>query len=265
MQPLSVFSNIINTFATIGKNTILTFAYIGQLIFFALHSIKHCFLPRFYFRQIGAQFLQVGFYSLPVVGLTAVFTGAVLALQSYTGFSRFNAEESIPSVVILSITRELGPVLTGLMVAGRVGASFAAEIGTMKVHDQIDALYTLSTNHYKFLVVPRLLVCLISMPILVLFADIIGVLGGYLVSVNVLDFVPQSYLQHSIDFVKMSDVTSGLIKSVFFGLIISILGCFNGFNSKNGAEGVGKATTNAVVSSSILILLTNYILTAALF
>jgi phospholipid/cholesterol/gamma-HCH transport system permease protein len=189
----------------------------------------------------------------------------VLALQSYTGFSRFNAENVIANVVVLSMTRELGPVLAGLMVSGRIGAAMAAEIGTMRVTEQIDALTTLSTNPQKYLIAPRLFAGVTMLPLLVLVADSIGVFGGYLVSVYRLGFNPAVYLKQTFDFMEVQDVTSGLIKAAFFGFIIALMGCYHGFNSRGGAQGVGKATTYAVVSSSILILITNYLLTSLLF
>ncbi len=206
-----------------------------------------------------------GFYSLPVVGLTAIFTGMVLALQSYTGFQRFSAESAIPNVVVVSITRELGPVLAGLMVAGRIGAAMAAEIGTMRVTEQIDALATLATNPYKYLIAPRLIAGLTMLPLLVLVADIIGVFGGYVVSVYKLGFNPSNYLTNTIDFVETQDVVSGLVKAAVFGFLVTLMGCYHGFSSRGGAQGVGAATTNAVVSASILILSFNYIITEAFF
>ena len=207
--------------------------------------------------------LEIGYYSLPVVGLTAIFTGMVLALQSYTGFARFAAESAIPNVVVLSLTRELGPVLAGLMVAGRVGAAMAAEIGTMRVTEQIDALTTLSTDPFKYLVVPRLIAGIVTLPILVLIADIIGVLGGFLVGVYKLGFNAAAYLANTLDFLQFQDVISGLVKAAVFGFMIALMGCYHGYNSKGGAQGVGTATTNAVVSASILILTSNYFLTEA--
>lgn len=232
---------------------------------FTARSVSHCFRLPLYFSQIGRQIVDIGYYSLPVVGLTALFTGMVLALQTHSGFSRFDAESAIPTVVILSITRELGPVLAGLMVAGRIGAAIAAEIGTMRVTEQIDALTTLSTNPYKYLIVPRILAGTLMLPILVLIADIIGVFGGFLVSVYRLDFNAANYLHQTWQYLEVRDVTSGLWKAAAFGFIITLMGCYNGFYSKGGAQGVGAATTNAVVSASILILITNYLLTGLLF
>jgi phospholipid/cholesterol/gamma-HCH transport system permease protein len=200
-----------------------------------------------------------------VVGLTAVFAGMVLALQSFTGFARFSAEGAVANVVVLSITRELGPVLAGLMVSGRIGASMAAEIGTMRVTEQVDALTTLSTNPFKYLVAPRFIAGITMLPILVFIADVIGILGGYLVGVYVLGFNASNYLQNTYDFMQAFDVISGLIKASVFGFIITLMGCYHGYYSKGGAQGVGQATTNAVVSASILILCFDYILTQLFF
>jgi phospholipid/cholesterol/gamma-HCH transport system permease protein len=237
----------------------------GRLSLFLKQAILQGLRPPYYFKQLLQQFLDIGYLSLPVVGLTALFTGMVLALQSYTGFSRFNAEGAIANVVVLSITRELGPVLAGLMVAGRVGAAMAAEIGTMRVTEQVDALTTLSTNPMKYLIAPRIFAGILMLPLLVIVADLIGVFGGYLVSTYRLGFNPATYIKQTTEFLEAQDVYSGLIKAGFFGFIISSMGCYHGFNSKGGAQGVGQATTKAVVSASILILVTNYMLTAILF
>src|SRR3981189_1828337 len=207
--------------------------------------------------------MEIGFYSLPVVGLTAVFSGMVLALQSYTGFARFSAESALANVVVISLTRELGPVLAGLMVAGRIGASMAAEIGTMRVTEQIDALTTLSTNPFKYLVGPRLIAGIVTLPILVLIADIIGVLGGFLVGVYKLDFNDVAYLRNTMDFMQLQELFSGLLQAAVFGFLIALMGCYHGYTSKGGADGVGMAPTNAVVSASMLILTFNYFITEA--
>ena len=254
-----------NALALIGRVVIRFLGHLGRLTLFTLTAVSHCVRPPIYPRLIGRQMIDIGYYSLPVVGLTAIFSGMVLALQSYTGFSRFNAESAIANVVVLSITRELGPVLAGLIVAGRVGASMAAEIGTMRVTEQIDALTTLSTNPYKYLIAPRLIAGLLMLPLLVLVADIIGVFGGYLVGVYKLGFNPNVYIANSVDFLEPLDVISGLVKAAVFGFIIALMGCYNGFQSRGGAQGVGNATTNAVVSASILILTFNYIITELFF
>jgi phospholipid/cholesterol/gamma-HCH transport system permease protein len=249
----------------IGYSILLILQKIGSIALFAGQSILHMFRPPFFGRNLLKQFMDIGYYSLPVVAMTALFTGMVLALQSYTGFARFNAESAIAAVVVLSITRELSPVLAGLMVSGRVGASIAAEIGTMRVTEQIDALSTLSVNPYKYLIVPRLLAGTLMLPILVLIGNIIGVYGGYLVSVHVLGFNPTSYLIQTWNILEPIDVISGLVKASVFGFLVTLMGCYHGFNSERGAQGVGSATTNAVVSSSILILIFNYILTQVFF
>ena len=251
--------------ALVGRFVLAVFSTTGRLAMFAAHAATHCILPPHYPRLILRQMIEIGYYSLPVVGLTAIFTGMVLALQSYTGFSRLSAESAIPNIVVVSMTRELGPVLAGLMVAGRVGAAIAAEIGTMRVTEQIDALTTLTTNPFKYLVAPRLIAGTTMLPILVLIADIIGVFGGYLVSVHKLGFNPARYLTNTFEFLETMDVVSGLVKAGVFGFLIAMMGCYHGYHSRGGAQGVGAATTNAVVSASILILTANYLVTEAFF
>jgi phospholipid/cholesterol/gamma-HCH transport system permease protein len=251
--------------AAIGAVFLAFLAATGRLVLFAGLALATLFTPPFYLRSILREMITIGYFSLPVVGLTAIFTGMVLALQSYTGFSRFAAEGAVATVVVLSVTRELGPVISGLMVAGRVGAAMAAEIGTMRVTDQIDALTTLSADPLRYLVLPRLLAGVITMPMLVLVADIIGVFGGYLVGIYRLNFNPQAYLIGTREHLEISDVVHGLVKAAVFGFIIALMGCYHGYHSRGGAEGVGRATTHAVVSASILILIVDYLITAAFF
>lgn len=253
-----------NFLAAIGRVTLKFMQSIGHLSLFTGVVIRHCVIPPFYFRIFLRQLMIIGYYSLPVVGMTALFTGMVLALQIYVGSSRFNAESAVATIVVIGITRELGPVLGGLMVAGRVGAAIAAEIGTMRVTEQIDALVTLSTNPHKYLVAPRIYAGIITLPILVLIGDIIAVSGGYLVSTETLGFNPGNYLKNTFEFLESTDVISGLIKASVFGFIITLMGCYHGFNSSGGAQGVGRATTNAVVSSFVLILISDYFLTVML-
>ena len=255
----------INPLQAIGHGVLALFGAVGRLGLFALEATSHCARPPLYPRLLLRQMVEIGFYSLPVVGLTGLFAGMVLALQSHTGFSRFSAESTIPTVVVLSITRELGPVLAGLMVAGRVGAAMAAEIGTMRVTEQIDALTTLSTNPIKYLIAPRLLAGFLMLPFLVLVADIIGVFGGYLVGVYKLGFNPDVYITNTFEYLETMDVVSGLVKAAVFGYLIALMGCYHGFHSQGGAQGVGKATTNAVVTGAILVLVFNYIITEAFF
>ena len=251
--------------APIGRVFLAFLEATGRFGLFTGTALSHCLRPPFFPRAILHQMVEIGYYSLPVVGLTAIFTGMVLALQSYTGFSRFNAESQIAAVVVLSVTRELAPVLAGLMVAGRIGAAMSAEIGTMRVTEQIDALSTLSTNPFKYLIAPRLIAGITMLPLLVAVADIIGVFGGYLISVYKLDFNPASYLKLTFEHLENIDVVSGLVKAAVFGFIVALMGCYHGYHSKGGAQGVGQATTNAVVSASILIFASNYVLTALFF
>jgi len=255
----------LNIFQPIGRAFLRFLETSGRLALFAILSVSHCVRPPIYPRLILRQMIEIGYYSLPVVGLTTLFSGMVLALQSYTGFARFSAESAVPNVVVLSMTRELGPVLAGLMVAGRIGAAMAAEIGTMRVTEQIDALTTLSTNPHKYLVAPRLIAGLTMLPLLVLVGDIIGVFGGYLISVYKLGFNPAIYIKNTWQYMEFIDVYSGLVKAAVFGFIVALMGCYNGYHSRGGAQGVGAATTNAVVSASILILISNYLITEMFF
>ncbi len=254
-----------NPLATVGHVLMIFMAAIGRLTLFTRDILLEGFRPPYYPRQLWRMVVEIGYYSLPVVGLTTLFTGAALALQSYSGFSNFGAESSIPVIVALAITRELGPVMAGLMVAGRIGAAFAAELGTMRVTEQIDALVTLSTNPYKYLLFPRLLAAALMLPCLVFVGDVIGIFGGYMVSVQALHFAPLPYINNTWDFLSWFDMRIGLVKAAVFGSLVALMGCYHGFHSKGGAQGVGAATTNAVVSASILILLANYLLTEAFF
>ena len=254
-----------NPFQPIGRAVLALLAEIGRIALFLKDGLSQGLSPTYYGRQILEQMWRIGYNSLPVVGLTAFFTGGALALQIYLGSSRFNAESLVASIVALGITRELGPVLAGLMVAGRVGASIAAELGTMRVTEQIDALVTLSTNPFKYLVGPRLVAAVVTLPILVAIGDTIGIMGGYIVGTRSLGFNSYAYIKNTADFLHTDDVTSGLIKAAVFGFIIAVMGCYHGFNSKGGAQGVGRATTNAVVSAAILILAANFALTNLLF
>ncbi len=254
-----------NPLATVGHVIMLFLASVGRIALFTSGIISQGFRPPFYPRQFLRMVVEIGYFSLPVIGMTTLFTGAALALQSYSGFADLGAENSIPLIVALAITRELGPVMAGLMVAGRIGAAFAAEIGTMRVTEQVDALVTLSTNPFKYLLFPRLLAATLMLPCLVFIGDIIGIFGGYMVSVKALHFSPFPYINNTWNFLTWFDVFTGLVKASVFGFIVALMGCYHGYYSKGGAQGVGTATTNAVVSASILILLSNYLLTEAFF
>lgn len=265
IKKISLFSSSIEFINKLGRVVLSFFKSTGALGIFAVETLYHCVTPPIYWKALLRQFVEIGFYSLPVVALTTLFSGMVIALQTYSGFSQFSAEGTVALVVLVSVTRELAPVMAGLMVAGRIGAAMAAEIGTMRVTEQIDALSTLSTNPIKYLIAPRVIAGVIMLPILVLLGDIIGICGGYMIGVSKLDFNATTYLISTWEYLKPMDLISGLTKAAVFGFIITLLGCYNGFYSKGGAQGVGQATTNAVVSASILILIFNYILTEVFF
>ncbi len=256
---------VLGSLESIGASVFAFLASFGRLVIFAAQGVWHIFTPPYYFREFFRALINIGFLSLPVVGLTAIFTGAALALQIYSGGTRFNAASVVPFIVALGMVRELGPVLGGLMVAGRVSSSIAAEIGTMRVTEQIDALTTLSTNPIKYLVAPRLLAATLAMPILVGIGDILGIFGGYMVGTNRLGFESSTYITNSFDFLQYWDVASGLVKAAVFGFLLALMGCYHGYHSGRGAEGVGRATTYAVVTASVLILAFNYMLTEAFF
>lgn len=253
-----------NPLAAIGRPVRLVLQEVGRASRFGAHAAFVSVTPRLYAGQFLAQLFRLGFLSLPVIGLTAVFIGAALALNIYTGGSRVNAESFVPNIVVLGITRELGPVLAGLMLAGRVSAAIAAEIGAMKVSEQIDALRTLSADPMRFLVAPRVLAMTLAMPVLVLVADVIGVMGGWLVATASLGFEPNAYLRNTMNFLEFEDVALGLIKAAVFGFIIAVLGAYQGFHARGGALGVGRAATHAVVGATVLILTSNYLITAML-
>ena len=249
-----------NPLQWVGAAVLGFLAEIGRLSLFAGRVKLAAFTPRWFGGQIWRQIVRIGFYSLPVVGLSAVFIGAALALNIYEGGSRYGAEQFVPNIVVLGITRELGAVITGLMLAGRVSAGISAEIGAMRVTEQIDALETLSASRFRYLYAPRFLAALLTVPALVLVADIIGVMGGWLVSVYGLGFDSTTYLRNTLDFVEPADVAVGLIKAVVFGGVIAIMGCYQGDKSEAGATGVGRAATLSMVGAAVLVLAANYIL-----
>ncbi len=252
-----------NIVGIIGKVTIKATAEAGSLALFFITIWQQMFKFPIYFRLIIKQCEQIGFNSLPIVLLTAFFTGGVLALQTYSGFDNAEvASSQLGSVVALSILRELGPVLSSLMVAGRVGAAIAAELGTMKVTEQVDALITLATNPIKYLIVPRVIACMLMMPLLVIVANIIGIGGGYVVATDILGLNPHTYMDTSFAAIEFNDIALGIIKAVVFGFIIGFMGCYHGYKTSGGAEGVGRATTVAVVYASVSILISDYFITA---
>jgi phospholipid/cholesterol/gamma-HCH transport system permease protein len=256
---------ILAMFSAIGGLVIAGFSVLGRRARFALRTIRRAVTPPYYPVRLVEQMLLIGWFSLPVVALTAAFTGAALAQQIYTGGSRFNAQSTVPAVVVIAMVRELGPVLTGLMVAGRVSSAMAAELGTMRVTEQIDAMVTLRTDPYRYLIAPRLFASIIVLPILVCIANIIGIFGGYLLSIQKLGFNPANYLEMTSSILERDDIVMSLVKAAVFGFFIALTGCYAGLRTAGGAAGVGRATTNAVVAAFILILLSNLIITVAAF
>ncbi len=249
----------------LGRSVLVFLAAVGRVALFAADAITHILRPPWYPRELLLSLMNIGWLSLPVVGLTAIFTGGALALQIYAGGARFNAEAVVPQIVAIGMVRELGPVLVGLMIAARVTSSIAAEIATMKVTEQIDALVTLSTHPMKYLVVPRVVAALITVPLLVALGDVIGIAGGYTVAVQNLGFNAAAYLQNTVDFLEMRDIVSSLVKGAVFGLIAAMMGCFYGMNSGRGAQGVGRATKTSVEAAAVLILAANFLLTGVFF
>ncbi|WP_439547485.1 MlaE family ABC transporter permease [Sandarakinorhabdus sp.] len=256
---------MISVFAAIGTPVLAGLAMIGRLTRFAATALAAVLRPPWYPGQLAQQMLIIGWLSLPVVGLTAIFTGSALAQQIFIGGSRFNAAATVPAVTVIGVVRELGPVLGGLMVAGRVASAMAAELGTMRVTEQIDALVTLRTDPFRWLVAPRLLAAVLVMPVLVLVSNALGVMGGWLLATQRLGFNSAQYLATTARYLQVDDVVSSLVKAAVFGFFIALMGCYHGYHSGGGAAGVGRATTNAVVSSFILILLSNLIITVIVF
>lgn len=245
----------------IGNFTLNICTLAGRFTLFLLKSIQSLFTSKLKLHKVFVQMQRIGVDSLPIVILTGLFTGMVFALQSYIGFQRVGGEQFIGAVVALGLVRELGPVLTGLMVTGRACSAIAAEIGTMRITEQLDALRTLRISVFQYLVVPRILAGLIILPFLTLFATVCGIIGGYVICVHVLGLNGDEYINNIKAYVEMSDIIGGLIKSSVFGLILSWVGCYKGYHTRGGAHGVGISTTESVVMSSMLILITNYFLT----
>lgn len=251
-----------NPVRAIGAGVLALLHAVGSVTFFAGQALTAAVRPPWFGGQLVSQLFRIGFLSLPVVGLTALFTGAALALNIYTGGARFNAESFVPNIVALGIVRELGPVIAALMLAGRVSSGIAAEIGAMRATEQIDALHTLSTDPMRYLIAPRIVAGVIVLPVLVFVADIIGVFGGFLVSTGTLDFDPTVYVRNTVDILEGWDVVSGLIKATVFGFLLTLMGCYHGYYAQGGAQGVGRAATNAVVSAAVLIFAANFLLTS---
>ena len=263
--PSRIAIELLGLFAGLGRLVLIALAAVGQVTKFASTTIWRALTPPYYPGKLMEQVGQLGWLSLPVVGLTAIFTGAALAQQTFTAGSRFNAQSTVPAIVVIGIVRELGPVLVGLMVAGRVSSAMAAELGTMRVTEQLDAMATLRTDPFRYLISPRLFAAVIALPLVVLVANSIGIFGGYLISVYKLGFNAAGYLSVTRHFLQAGDFAMALVKAGVFGFFIALMGCYHGFQTEGGAAGVGKSTTNAVVSAFILILLSNLLITVMAF
>ena len=257
--------SLIESIIALGRLVFGAFSALGRVVIFIITTLSHIFRPPFYPREFASAVMNVGYLSLPVVGITSIFTGAALALQIYSGGSRFNAPEVVPQIVAIGMVRELGPVLVGLMIAARVTSSITAELATMKVTEQIDALITLSTVPLKYLVLPRVLSGFLVGPILVGVADSVGILGGFLVATQTLGFNSATYILDTINFLNSADIISSLAKGAAFGFIATLMGCYYGLNSGRGAQGVGAATKSSVQAAAVLILAANFLLTAVFF
>ena len=254
-----------NLLIVIGKQAISFLYFVGGLSTLAFQSFYWTFRPPFKRDPVFEQAKKTGYDSLPLVSLIGLFIGVILALQTAVLMQRLGSEMYIASIVALSLVRELGPVITALVVAGRVGAAITAEIGSMQVTEQIDALETLATNPIKYLVVPRLLALSLMLPLLTLYADIIGIIGGWFICVFKLGITSSLYLNITFDALLFKDVFSGLFKTVIFGMIIAFVSCYEGFNVEGGAEGVGMATTRAVVNMFIFIITEDCFFTALFY
>lgn len=255
----------IRCLAAIGRLFIAFLAGIGRIARFGITILLRGALPPYYPGRFFHEFFEIGWNSLPVVALTAVFTGSALAQQVYAAASRFSAQSTVPAAVVIGMVRELGPVLVGLMVVGRVTSAIAAELGAMRVTEQIDAMETLHTDPYRYLLAPRLYAATLALPFLVMLANVIGIFGGYLLSISKLGFNPENYLKVTREFLKAEDVHMALVKSAIFGFLVALLGCYNGFFATGGAAGVGRSTTRAVVSAFIMILFSNLMITMFFF
>jgi phospholipid/cholesterol/gamma-HCH transport system permease protein len=249
----------------LGEPILRTCQEFGRFFILLGRTAVWALRPPYDLREIVKQMVRVGVESIPVVFLTGLFTGMVIALQTFKGFARFHAENYVGSVISVSVLRELAPVLAALMVTGRVGSAMAAELGTMRVTEQIDALIAFATQPVQYLFVPRVVASVVMLPLLVVMADAVGIGGGYLVAVGIMHGNPVAYIRNSFEFLQLNDFTSGIIKAAVFGLIFSLIGCQKGYDTKGGAEGVGISTTQAVVAGSLSILLADFFLTKILY
>ena len=256
---------ITRLFFVIGRMALAFLSELGGILLMFFQSMAWTFIPPFRLRNLIKQMEFIGVKSLFIVVLTGVFSGMVLALQSYHGFRKFGGESLMGGIVALSLAREMGPVMTALMVNARAGSAIAAELGTMRVTEQIDALQMMAINPVQYLFVPRIWAGILMLPLLTALNIFVGIIGGYFVGVVLLKINPGVFLDKMINMMELADLVQGIVKSIFFGLILTLVGCYKGYNTSGGAEGVGRATTEAVVISSVCILIGTYVLTSLLF
>ncbi len=256
---------VLSFFGFIGKIALKSCRAFGRYTLFIVQSCQTICFTKLKVSKLFAQMERIGIQSFPIGVLTGTFAGGIIALQTYASFKQFGSEHMIGPVVALTMTRELGPVLTGLMVAGRCSSGIAAEIGTMRITEEIDALTTLCIDNFQYLIVPRILAATIMLPFLTIFSMSFGIMGGYAVCVYVYGLNPIDYVDGITELLKASDIISGLIKAAFFGFVLSSVGAFKGYYTWGGAKGVGIATTESVVAASIAILASNYFLSTLLF
>ncbi len=256
---------VVNFIDSVGIYILNKLNSIGEFGFFIIRFLSVFLRKPINKRQLIQQMYIIGIKSFDIIALTGAFAGLALAVQSYIGFTRVQAEQFTGLVATLGIVRELGPVLTGLIVSAKTGSAIAAEIGTMKITEQIDALKTLCIDPFEYLVIPRILATFLMMPFVTLFAMLFGIISSYVLCIYMLSINEQAYINLIQEYLRMNDIIGGLIKALFFGFLLSVVGTYKGYNTDGGAKGVGESTTEAVVTASIFILIGNYILTSFLF
>lgn len=241
------------------------FKVLGEITTLTIQAGRAFLNGRFRWKNVLVQMVRVGFDSLPITLVSVGFVGMVFSVQIATEFLKYGAGRMVGAVLAIALTRELAPLITAIVISGRIGSSFAAEIGTMKVTEQVDALYVLNSDPVNFLVLPRYLACLVMMPFLTVLADVAGFIGGYLMAVYVSGIDPRGFLNSAQNFIKLSDINGGLVKATIFGLILAAVGCHYGLVTEGGARGVGQSTTRAVVVAMLTIFIVNYFLSMFLF
>lgn len=252
-------------FNLLGKITISFFRKTGNLSIFFFYILKAFFTSPLRKKSIISQMVYLGIKSLSIAFTVAGFAGMVLAIQAVTQTSKLGGFSHVGHIVTISLLREIGPTLISIVIAGRVSSSITAELGTMRITEQIDALESMAINSFEYLIVPKVLACMIMFPILIILSNGIGIIGGYCTAVYQLDIDSTTYLNSVFSLISFKDIFVGIFKSFIFGIVISIIACYCGFNTKEGAIGIGKSITSAVINSGILIVITNYLISYIFF